>query len=108
MEDPVVSYHSHDESPPSLADQLIESRSIMKRQQRKLYLICHKIKSYESEPVKKLKLLNLDKCVKKLAFQNDNYDTNVNIMLELFPMEDFDNYNQDESDAFEVQHELIS
>ena len=106
LEDSVVSNHSHDESPPSLADHLIESRSILKCQQRQLKLMRHKIKSYESEPVKKLKLLNLDECAKKLAFQKDNYDTNVNIMLELIMTEDSNNYDQEESDAFEVQQEF--
>ena len=90
LQDSVVSNHSHDESPPSLADQLIESRSILKCQQRQLNLMRHKIKSYESEPVKKLKLLNLDECAKKLAVHKDNYDTNVNIILELITMEDFE------------------
>ena len=66
----------------------------------------HKIRSYESEPVKKLKLLNLDECAKKLAFQKDNYDTTMNIMLELITMEDSDNYDQEESDTFEVQQEF--
>ena len=56
LEDSVVSNHSYDVLSPSLADQLIESCSILKRQQRQLNLMRHKIKSYESEPVKKLNL----------------------------------------------------
>ena len=103
LEDSVVSNHSHDVLPPSLADQLIESRSKLKCQQQQLKLMRHKIKSYESEPVKKLKLLNLDECAKKLAIQKDNYDTNVNITLELIDSDDCD---QEESDAFEVQQEF--
>ena len=79
---------------------------MLKCQQRQLNLKRHKIKSYEGEPVKKLKLLNLDECAKKLAFQKDNYDTNVNIMLELITTEDSDNYDQEESDSFEVQQEF--
>ena len=44
--------------------------------------------------------------LKNLAFQKDNYDTNVNIMLELIMTEDSDNYDQEESDAFEVHQEF--
>ena len=45
-------------------------------QQRQLRSISQKIKAYENEPVKKLKLLNLDDCAKKFAFQKDEYDSN--------------------------------
>ena len=101
-----ASNNSHDESPPSLADQLAESRSIQKRQQRQLRNISQKIKAYENEPVKKLKLLNLDDCAEKLAFQKDEYDTNLDILMELTMTEDSDNYDQTESDAFKVQQEF--
>ena len=102
-----ASNNSYDESPPSLADQLAESCSIQRRQQRQLRSISQKIKAYENEPVKKLKLLNLDDCAEKLAFQKKNdYDTNLDILMELTMTEDSDNYDQTESDAFKVQQEF--
>ncbi len=79
------------------------SNQLKKTAACQLNSISHKIKSYQSEPLKKLKLLYLEDCFQKLSFQKEDCDTNINIMLELIATLDSENYDQAEYDAFRVQ-----